>query len=80
MRELLRRCLSKDARSRLRDIGDARVELEEILADPTATVAIAPVSEVHRTAPTPCSPASRAHVRRGHAATSADLVLAIPVP
>ncbi|MHC5211673.1 MAG: protein kinase domain-containing protein [Planctomycetota bacterium] len=44
VRELLRRCLSKDPRGRLRDIGDARVELEEILADPTATMAIAPVA------------------------------------
>ena len=29
---LLRRCLRKDPRMRLRDIGDARIELEEILA------------------------------------------------
>jgi Tol biopolymer transport system component/predicted Ser/Thr protein kinase len=29
IRELLRRCLEKDARKRLRDIGDARIELEE---------------------------------------------------
>jgi serine/threonine-protein kinase len=29
---LLRRCLAKDPRGRLRDIGDARVELEETLA------------------------------------------------
>ncbi len=32
VRELLRRCLRKDAKERLRDIGDARVELGEILA------------------------------------------------
>jgi len=30
--ELLRRCLEKDARKRLRDIGDARLELEAIAA------------------------------------------------
>jgi serine/threonine-protein kinase len=30
LRELLARCLRKDARSRLRDIGDARVTLEEL--------------------------------------------------
>jgi len=30
--ELLQRCLVKDARSRLRDIGDARIALEEALA------------------------------------------------
>ena len=29
LRELLKRCLRKDAKRRLRDIGDARVELEE---------------------------------------------------
>ena len=32
VRELLRRCLEKDARRRLRDMGDARNELEETLA------------------------------------------------
>lgn len=31
VRCLLRRCLQKDARNRLRDIGDARIELEEAL-------------------------------------------------
>jgi Tol biopolymer transport system component len=34
VRELLRRCLEKDAKRRLRDIGDARIELEEIVAGP----------------------------------------------
>jgi hypothetical protein len=34
MRRLLRRCLQKDKDRRLRDIGDARLELEEILAGP----------------------------------------------
>ena len=32
LRELLRRCLEKDARRRLRDIGDARIEIEDVLA------------------------------------------------
>lgn len=32
LRELLRACLAKDRRSRLHDIGDARLELERILA------------------------------------------------
>ena len=32
LRELLRRCLKKDAKARLRDIGDARVQVEELLA------------------------------------------------
>jgi Tol biopolymer transport system component len=38
LRGLLRRCLEKDARKRLRDIGDARIELEEPLVEPAAPV------------------------------------------
>jgi eukaryotic-like serine/threonine-protein kinase len=34
LRTLLRRCLRKDPQSRLRDIGDARIELEDLLAAP----------------------------------------------
>lgn len=34
IRELLRKCLIKDARRRLRDIGDARNELEDVLSQP----------------------------------------------
>ncbi len=34
---LLRRCLRKDRHRRLQDIGDARVEIEEAIADPTAS-------------------------------------------
>jgi Tol biopolymer transport system component len=44
LRELLARCLRKDPRERLRDIGDARIELAEIRArgaDPPAAVATA---------------------------------------
>ncbi|HKQ50622.1 MAG TPA: protein kinase [Phycisphaerae bacterium] len=35
---LLRRCLAKDRNKRLRDIGDARIELENVLADPTSSM------------------------------------------
>ena len=48
---LLRRCLAKDRKRRLRDIGDARIELEAAIADPTssalglASVAIATESQ-----------------------------------
>jgi Tol biopolymer transport system component len=35
---LLRRCLAKDRDKRLRDIGDARIEIENALADPTSSV------------------------------------------
>ena len=34
LQELLRRCLSKDPRQRLHDIGDARIEIEEVMAAP----------------------------------------------
>ena len=35
VRRLLRRCLEKDVRRRLRDIGDARLELDEPASDPS---------------------------------------------
>ena len=38
VRRLLRRCLEKDAHRRLRDMGDARLELEEALTDPTPAI------------------------------------------
>jgi eukaryotic-like serine/threonine-protein kinase len=34
VRRLIQRCLEKDTRQRLRDIGDARVEIEQILQSP----------------------------------------------
>ncbi len=39
--ELLRRCLQKDPKQRCRDIGNARIEIEQILADPTGSLHIA---------------------------------------
>jgi len=47
VRELLQRCLTKDARQRLRDIGDARLELEELLVTRTASGRIPVASEPH---------------------------------
>jgi len=38
VRALLRRCLQKDKTLRLRDAGDARIEIQEVLASPTAVV------------------------------------------
>jgi len=35
---LLRRCLAKDRSKRLRDIGDARIDLEQAIADPTSSM------------------------------------------
>ena len=51
VRELLRRCLEKDAKKRQRDIGDARLELEgAIAARSTATRAAAAAAEARRRA------------------------------
>ncbi len=41
---LLRRCLRKDRKKRLRDIGDVGNKIEEILADPTAATAQQPLA------------------------------------
>ncbi len=38
IRDLLRRCLRKEPHRRLRDIGDARLEIEESLAEPAPAV------------------------------------------
>ena len=38
--ELLRRCLQKDPKQRCRDIGNARIEIEQALADPTGSLSI----------------------------------------
>jgi len=43
MRRLVRLCLVKDPRRRMRDIGDARIVLEDCLAHPAPTVAGTPV-------------------------------------
>ncbi|MBI1826796.1 MAG: PD40 domain-containing protein [Planctomycetes bacterium] len=37
IRLLLRRCLAKDRTKRLRDIGDARIEIENAIADPASS-------------------------------------------
>jgi serine/threonine-protein kinase len=49
---LLRRCLRKDANSRLRDIGDARIELDELLTTPAQPDAVRgkPAAMTRRTA------------------------------
>ncbi len=43
--ELLRRCLQKESTKRRRDIGDVRLEIEEVLADPSGVLQ-APMSDV----------------------------------
>jgi serine/threonine protein kinase len=51
LRHLLQRCLRKDARERLRDIGDARLELEEIAAGAPETAAAPGTTPTARGAP-----------------------------
>jgi eukaryotic-like serine/threonine-protein kinase len=48
IRNLLRRCLQKDARKRLRDAGDARIEIEEALSGAPVAHAVAPASAEQR--------------------------------
>ena len=48
VRELMRRCLDKDARHRLRDIGDARIELEEVIAQRTSGTTVAAAAAASR--------------------------------
>ena len=53
VRDLLQRCLEKDPKRRMRDIGDARIELEEMLADRTTSgrVRVAAVEQTTGTRP-----------------------------
>jgi serine/threonine protein kinase/Tol biopolymer transport system component len=46
IRGLLKRCLQKEQRLRLRDIGDARLEIEEALAHPQLVSASTPLSRL----------------------------------
>jgi len=55
LRRLVRRCLQKDPKERLRDIGDARIELDEELSGPER----AGLGERPQTARLPGVPASR---------------------
>ncbi len=45
IRHLLRRCLEKDPRRRLQHMGDARIEIEEALANPAHDAASPPVEK-----------------------------------
>lgn len=51
IQRLLRRCLEKDLHRRLRDIGDARLEVEEALAGPSSSVEVAGVKVARRRRP-----------------------------
>lgn len=62
LRELLRRCLEKDPRKRLRDIGDARIELESLAASrewgTASQIAARPTLYAHASASGLVSPAT----------------------
>ena len=47
LREAVERCLEKDVNKRFRDIGDVKVDIEKVLADPSG-VLVQPVVEVVR--------------------------------
>jgi Tol biopolymer transport system component len=48
IRRLLRRCLEKDSRRRLRDIGDAVIELNDAVTEPEVAPSIAPAADQSR--------------------------------
>jgi eukaryotic-like serine/threonine-protein kinase len=48
---IVRRCLERDPRQRLRDIGDARIELVEGSAEPLATDSVPPARAIWRLGP-----------------------------
>ncbi len=50
VRELLERCLDKDAKNRRQAMGDVRFDLQKVVADP-AGVIVQPVAEVAQAAP-----------------------------
>jgi len=45
IRRLLRRCVERDPKQRLRDIGDARIAIEECLAEPQAETSVGRTSK-----------------------------------
>jgi len=71
LRDLLRRCLAKDAKQRLRDIGEARIAIEEMLSSPPA----GPVSSPAQ----PQAPAAAGQRRNWLAALVLSIALVVPV-
>jgi serine/threonine protein kinase len=51
VRHLIRRCLEKDRRRRLKHIGDARLELEEALSSPSADAGSSPALQARTLVP-----------------------------
>jgi Tol biopolymer transport system component len=69
IRDLLRRCLQKDSKRRLRDIGDARIEIDDVLT--TAPIADVPAATEPRSRPRSRRPFVRAAVAAGLVIASA---------
>jgi len=79
IRSLARRCLEKDARRRLRDIGEARFLLEETLSGAAEEAATAPAAATRRQGRRMIA-AILAAVAVSAAATAGILVLLAPAP
>jgi len=69
--ELLKRCLDRDVKSRLRDIGEARVAIQRYLANPVSETEAPPQAEA------PLSPSRRAWLWPSVAALCALLAAAV---
>ena len=86
VRRLLRRCLEKDPSRRLRDIGDARLELDEALSSPAQADLQKPAVMTRRTAISALAGAAAGAATvvfaiRGYRATPRNLTrFAIPTP
>jgi eukaryotic-like serine/threonine-protein kinase len=91
VRVLLQRCSQKDPKQRLRDVGDARISLDEVLsgtADPTIAAPIVPAKQSWRAWVIACAAvvstlvlAALLFLWRGHPAAQADLMrFEIPTP
>ena len=65
IRNLLRRCLQKDAKKRLRDAGDTRIEIEEALSGAAVAEAVAPASAAQQQRPFRLDCSRRAPARAG---------------
>ena len=77
VREILRKCLRRDPKLRLRDIGDARLDLEEIEAAPWSAAASSPFEENSQTA-SPGPTAGRSDVTRVSRGSRASFSLVLP--
>jgi tRNA A-37 threonylcarbamoyl transferase component Bud32 len=62
IRDLLRRCLQKDSNRRLRDIGDARIEIDDVLTAAIANVAVPSEPRSRQRSPRPLVRAAAAAV------------------